>query len=66
MTQGNCVRPKRQNGAERRTVLLATKELHDDEASWSSRSRHKLVPDSTHHIQLIRPEKLLPASAPAP
>jgi len=32
------------------------KKLHDDEASWSSVSRHQVVPDSGHFIQFDRPD----------
>ncbi len=32
------------------------KQLHDDEASWSSKSWHQLVPDSDHFIQFDRPD----------
>jgi len=35
--------------------------LHDDEASWSSRGRHQLVPDATHYIQLERPDVVIAA-----
>lgn len=35
--------------------------LHDDEASWSTRSRHELVPDAGHYIQLERPDVVLRA-----
>jgi pimeloyl-ACP methyl ester carboxylesterase len=35
--------------------------LHDDEASWSTRSRHQLVPDAGHYIQLERPDVVLRA-----
>ncbi len=37
------------------------KNLHDDEASWSSRSRHELVPDATHYIQFDRPDLVIGA-----
>ena len=30
--------------------------LQNDEASWSSRSQHVIVPDATHYIQFDRPE----------
>lgn len=35
--------------------------LHDDAASWSTRSRHELVPDAGHYIQLERPDAVLRA-----
>jgi hypothetical protein len=31
------------------------KTLHEEEASWSTRSQHRLVPDATHYIQFDRP-----------
>jgi pimeloyl-ACP methyl ester carboxylesterase len=34
-------------------------QLHDDEATWSIRSRHELVPDSDHYIQLHRPDAVV-------
>ena len=37
------------------------KTLHDDEATWSSRSRHEVVPDATHYIQLDRPDLVIKA-----
>ena len=35
--------------------------LHDDEATWSTHSRHELVPDATHYIQLDRPDVVIKA-----
>jgi pimeloyl-ACP methyl ester carboxylesterase len=35
--------------------------LHNDEASWSTRSRHQLVPDATHYIQFDRPDVVIAA-----
>ncbi len=35
--------------------------LHDDEASWSTHSRHQLVMDSTHYIQFDRPDVVIAA-----
>jgi pimeloyl-ACP methyl ester carboxylesterase len=37
------------------------KSLHDEEASWSTRGRHELVPDSTHYIQFDRPDVVIAA-----
>lgn len=37
------------------------KELNTDEASWSTRSRHELVPDSGHYIQDKRPDLVIRA-----
>jgi pimeloyl-ACP methyl ester carboxylesterase len=35
--------------------------LHDDEATWSTHSRHELVPDATHYIHLDRPDVVIRA-----
>jgi pimeloyl-ACP methyl ester carboxylesterase len=37
------------------------KVLHDEEASWSSRSRHQLVPEATHYIQFDKPDVVIAA-----
>jgi len=43
-------------------ALRATwKELQNDEASWSTRSRHQLVPDAGHYIQFDRPDVVIAA-----
>ena len=34
---------------------------HDDEATWSSHSRHEIVPDATHYIRLDRPDVVINA-----
>jgi pimeloyl-ACP methyl ester carboxylesterase len=38
------------------------KAMQDEEASWSSRSRHELVPDSQHYIQFDRPDLVVAAT----
>ena len=48
----------REQGDRMRT---AWKGLHDDEATWSTHSRHELVPDATHYIQLDRPDVVIKA-----
>ncbi len=35
--------------------------MHDDEASWSSRSQHILVSDASHDIQFFRPDLVIAA-----
>lgn len=35
--------------------------LHNDEASWSSRSRHEVVAGATHYIQFDKPEVVVAA-----
>lgn len=37
------------------------KTLHEEEASWSTRSRHQLVPDASHYIQFDRPDLVIAA-----
>ena len=37
------------------------KALQDDEATWSSHSRHELVPDAGHNIQLDQPDAVIRA-----
>jgi hypothetical protein len=36
--------------------------LQDDEASWSTHSRHELVADAAHHIQEDRPDRVVGAT----
>lgn len=35
--------------------------MHDDEASWSTRSRHQVLPDASHFIQFDRPDVVIAA-----
>lgn len=42
-------------------MQAAWKGLHDDEASWSTHSRHELVPDATHYIHVDRPDVVIRA-----
>ena len=42
-------------------MRVAWKGLHDDEATWSTHSRHELVADATHYIQLDRPDVVIKA-----
>src|SRR5262249_39357402 len=35
------------------------KQMQDDEASWSSRSKHELVPDASHYMQFDRPDAVI-------
>jgi pimeloyl-ACP methyl ester carboxylesterase len=48
----------RQADTRRREIW---RKLHDDEASWSTRSRHQLLPDSGHYIQFTRPDVVIAA-----
>jgi hypothetical protein len=36
-------------------------DMHDEEASWSTHSRHVRVPDASHYIQLDRPDIVIEA-----
>jgi pimeloyl-ACP methyl ester carboxylesterase len=36
-------------------------ELHEDEATWSSRSRHVRLEDAQHYIQFERPDAVIEA-----
>ena len=37
------------------------KQLHDEQATWSSRSQHQLIPDASHYIQFDRPDIVIAA-----
>ena len=37
------------------------KAMHDEEAAWSTSSRHELVPDAAHYIQMDRPDVVIRA-----
>lgn len=37
------------------------KAMHDDEASWSTRSEHRVVEDASHYIQYDRPDVVIEA-----
>ena len=40
----------------------AWKAMHNEEASWSSRSEHILVPDASHYLQFLKPELVIRAT----
>ena len=44
-----------------RRLAVVWKALHDDEATWSRKSRHQLVPDASHYIQFDRPDVVIAA-----
>ncbi|MBB2908670.1 pimeloyl-ACP methyl ester carboxylesterase [Rhizobium sp. RAS22] len=54
----NAAKMSRQEDTRRRDVW---RKLHEDEASWSTRSRHQLLPDSGHYIQFTRPDAVIAA-----
>lgn len=45
-------------GAE---LVAASRVLHDDQASWSTRGRHEIVRDASHYIQFDRPDVVIRA-----
>ena len=47
--------------AQGSTMGTTWKALHDDEATWSKRSRHQIVPDASHYIQFDRPDVVIAA-----
>jgi pimeloyl-ACP methyl ester carboxylesterase len=47
--------------ADASKVQSIWKELHDDQASWSSHARHQVVPDSSHYIQFDRADVVIAA-----
>jgi pimeloyl-ACP methyl ester carboxylesterase len=44
-----------------RQLQAAWLELHEDEATWSSRARHVRVDDARHYIQFDRPDAVIEA-----
>lgn len=46
---------------QERQFQSAWKELHDDEATWSSHSRREILTDSDHYIQFDRPDAVINA-----
>jgi pimeloyl-ACP methyl ester carboxylesterase len=48
--------------ADAEKVQTIWQSLHDDQASWSSHSRHQLVPDSSHYIQFDRADLVIAAA----
>lgn len=55
------LKAQRLSAADGLKVQAIWKDLHEDETSWSSHSRHQLVPDSTHYIQFVRPDVVIAA-----
>lgn len=44
-----------------RKLQASWKDMQDEEASWSTNSRHELVPDASHYIQFDRPDLVIAA-----
>jgi pimeloyl-ACP methyl ester carboxylesterase len=55
------LRERKMTPAQGKQWLDLWKEMQDDEASWSSRSQHRLVDDASHYIQLERPDIVIAA-----
>jgi pimeloyl-ACP methyl ester carboxylesterase len=49
------------SAADGARIQATWKELQDDEASWSTRSRHVIVGDSGHYVQDARPDLVIEA-----
>jgi hypothetical protein len=58
---GTVLKSQKMTQSDDLKVQAIWKDLHDEEASWSSNSRHQLVPDSTHYIQFVRPDTVIAA-----
>ncbi|NWF07169.1 MULTISPECIES: alpha/beta fold hydrolase [Pseudomonas] len=56
MVQTECI--SKQSDSRQREVWRS---LQEDEASWSTRSRHELLPGATHYIQYDRPDAVIAA-----
>ena len=55
------VKQMKMTPAQGKQWLEMWKEMQDEEASWSSRSQHRLVADASHYIQLERPDLVIAA-----
>jgi pimeloyl-ACP methyl ester carboxylesterase len=40
----------------------AWRSMHDDEATWSRRARHEIVPNASHYIQFDQPAVVIRAT----
>jgi pimeloyl-ACP methyl ester carboxylesterase len=47
--------------AEGRVQMAKWVDLHRDEARWSTQSRHEILPDAGHYIQIDRPDAVVSA-----
>jgi pimeloyl-ACP methyl ester carboxylesterase len=56
-----AVRMMKMTPAQETAYRELWKTLHEEEASWSTRSRHELVYDASHYIQLDRPDVVISA-----
>jgi pimeloyl-ACP methyl ester carboxylesterase len=50
------------NATQYASVQRIWLQVQNDEATWSTHSRHQLVPDSTHYIQFYRPDIVIAAT----
>ena len=44
-----------------KAILELKKEMHKEQAAWSKNSRHELIDDASHYIQLDRPDVVIRA-----
>jgi pimeloyl-ACP methyl ester carboxylesterase len=44
------------------SLQAVTWALHEDQATWSTRGRHRLIPGASHYIQLDRPAAVIAAA----
>ncbi len=42
-------------------LRAASRALHEDQATWSRRGRHELVPNASHYIQFDKPAAVIAA-----
>ena len=60
-TDPNQLKMMKMSQGESERFKFAWKEMHDEEATWSTQSEHILVPDATHYIQYDRPDIVIAA-----
>ena len=60
-TDTNQLKMMKMSQEESGRFKAAWKEMHDEEATWSTQSEHILVPDATHYIQYDRPDIVIAA-----
>lgn len=60
-TDTNQLKMMKMSREESAKFQATWKEMHEEEATWSTRSEHILVPDATHYIQNDRPDLVIAA-----
>ena len=56
-----ALKAMRLSADEGRRLDAEWRAMQDDEATWSTRSRHQVVPDASHYIQFDQPEVVIAA-----